>query len=110
MGFKAQPLKIKLNPKVLIDVGQAALETIKEQTQAGVSSKGEQLDIDWRDTGQLMDTAGVNDEGQIQWPAPHAEIVNNRFPFEDVAPQYKDTYDKKLQPILEAGLVFEKAE
>lgn len=108
MSFKSQKMLIKLGPKVLVDVGQAALETIKEQASQGVSSTGEQLDIDWRDSGQLMDTAGVNDEGQVQWPAPHAEIVNERFPFAGIAPQYQDNFERRLEPILQAGLVFEK--
>ncbi len=108
MSFKSQKLKIQLGPKVLVDVGQAALETIKEQTSEGVSSNGETHDFDWRKSGQLMDTAEVSDDGVLQWPAPHAEIVEARFPFAGIAPQYQENFNKRLQPILQAGLVFEK--
>lgn len=108
MRWVPQKLQIKLAPKVLVDVGQAALEVIKEQTSDGTTSTGERLAIDWRRSGDLMDTAFVSDEGSIQFPVPYAEIVNERFPFAGIAPQYQDTCDKKLEPILQAGLVFEK--
>jgi hypothetical protein len=110
MKFTSHDLKIKLSPKVLIDVGAAALETIKEQCNEGVTATGTQTDLDWSDSGTLLDTAGVTDEGAIVFPAPYAELVNDQHPFLGIAPQYQQVYDDKLRPILEAGLVFEKEE
>lgn len=106
--WKPQNLKIKLGPKVLVDVGQAFLDTIKDQASLGESATGETLDIDWRESGQLMDTAQVSDEGQLQFPVPYAELVNNKYPFLGIAPQAQDTLNARLQPVLQAGLVFEK--
>lgn len=108
MKWKSQNLQIKLGPKVLVDVGQAFLDTIKDQAKDGVTATGEQKEIDWRRSGQLMDTAGVSDEGQVQFPVPYAEIVNDRYPFLGIAPQSQDALNVRLQPVLQAGLVFEK--
>lgn len=108
MKFKSHGLQIKLSPKVLIDVGQAALETIKDQCNEGVTASGVQTDLDWHKSGTLLDTAGVTDEGALVFPAPYAEIVNEAHPFLGIAPQYQQVYNDKLSPILEAGLIFEK--
>ena len=110
MSFKSQGLKITLRPETMQDVGQAALATIREQCEAGVSANGEDLGIDWRKSGQLLNSAGVDDQGAVVFPAPHAEVVNARFPFADIAPQFVEAYHKRLEPVLEAGMIFEKVE
>jgi hypothetical protein len=108
MNFKSHGLKIVLPPKALIEVGEAALETIKEQCNEGVTATGAQTEIDWRRSGDLLDTAGVTDEGALVFPVPYAEVVNNRHPFLGIAPQYQQVYDDKLSPILQENLEFEK--
>lgn len=108
MSWKSQDLKIVKKPKLMVSVSEIALAVIREQSSDGISANGEQKTIDWRDSGQLMDTAGADDNGNIVFPQPYSGIVNERFPFADIAPQSKNEYETRLQPVIQEGLVFDK--
>lgn len=98
MSFKSMNLTIVVAPPKKREVGEATLDTIREQTASGYTSSGQKVPYDWRQSGQLLGWVTIGEQGQIVFHAPHAGIVNKMRPFATgIAPQFQGRQDARLQ-------------
>ncbi len=87
---------------------QLAAEEVREvillQSGAGISASGARFPagvtknpLTMYDTGRMQDDDVVVTPGQIEYYAPYARIVDERYDWAGVSPQYMTEVDRRLQ-------------
>ena len=87
---------------------QLAAEEVREvillQSGAGISASGTPFPagstknpLTMFDTGRMQDEDVVVTPGQIEYYAPYANIVDGRYDWAGVSPQYMTEVDRRLQ-------------
>jgi hypothetical protein len=79
-------------------------EVILQQSGAGISASGAPFPtgvtknpLTMFDTGRMQDEDVVVTPGQIEYYAPYANIVDGRYDWAGVSPQYMTEVDRRLQ-------------
>jgi hypothetical protein len=100
--------KLGLSPKGQTDLARLALEFMERQASAGVSATGapHPPGVDLHDTGRLWRDV-VLYSGSVRFQAPYAAIVNAKYPFNNIAPQYHEEFMQRAAEILRRELVAE---
>jgi hypothetical protein len=100
--------KLGLSPKGKTDLAALALEIMERQANAGVSATGapHPPGVDLHDTGRLFRDVQLF-AASVRFQAPYAAIVNARYPFNNIAPQYRDEFMQRAAEILRRELVAE---
>jgi len=104
-SVKLQPNTLAITPQGRMMLGQVALDTIRRQAAQGINATGAQTSYDWRQSGRLLDTAFVQQNGAVVFSAPYAAIVNSKRPFAGIAPQSRPHVETQAAAILNQHLI-----
>ena len=115
---RTTPVRLKVSDKGKIAMCRAALQTIREQSAAGISStgapyppgKGEKTQLNMRDTGRMLSDVEVYST-RITFKAPYAEIVDSIYHVFGISPQYQERFEELCQadPEVINGFLLESA-
>jgi hypothetical protein len=100
--------KLGLSPKGKTDLAALALEFMERQASAGISATGapHPPGVDLHDTGRLWRDV-VLYGGSVRFQAPYAAVVNSKYPFSNLAPQFHEEFMQRAAEILKAELTSE---
>jgi hypothetical protein len=100
--------KLGLSPKGQTDLARLALEFMERQASAGVSATGapHPPGVDLHDTGRLWRDV-VLYSGSVRFQAPYSGVVNARYPFNNIAPQFHEEFLQRAAEIMRRELVAE---
>jgi hypothetical protein len=94
-------------------LARIALEIMEEQARNGISAtgaphgQGRDKPIDLHDTGRLWRDVILHG-GQIKFQSPYSAAVNERFPFNSIAPQYREEFLRRVAEALRGELAAEE--
>jgi hypothetical protein len=105
--------RLGLTEKGKTALARVALEIMEEQARAGISADGTPFPpgktkprIDLHDTGNLFDYVQLF-SGSVRFQAPYAAAVNAKYPFNSIAPQYREEFLRRAAEAIRGEIVAE---
>ena len=104
-----------ISQEALQEAANLLSTTLVDQILAGLDMHGNHFPAGvtlLRSGAFLRSFRGVvqGDKAYVEVRVPYATILNARYGFESVCPQWRDEFEKKLQPILDRGMTLQPAQ
>jgi hypothetical protein len=108
VSAKITPVRIFVEQPGKVAIAEATADVIREQCLDGVSASGARFPtgktknpLTMYDTGRMLDRDVTISAGVVRYEAPYADIVNAKYNFAGVSPEYAKRLESKLQQQIE---------
>ena len=99
---------IRFTAQALQEMADVMATTLQEQILAGINQNGDRFPpgVDLIASGALVRSIRgvvVNGVPSVEVGVPYADVVNARYGFAGICPQWMAEFEKQLQPIINRG-------